>query len=204
MPAIPAAALSAAMSFALVMSITPGPNNTMLLASGVNFGFRRTMPHMIGITFGCMVMMIAIGLGLGQLFERIPLLYTALEAASVAYLVYLAWKIANSRSLSISDDERRPMTFVQAAAFQWVNPKAWMMAVTGVTAFRLNDNLLVNAVMLAIAFGIVNLPSITVWAAFGLGVRRVLSSARVLRVFNWAMAALLVASIVPAFVHRVS
>jgi threonine/homoserine/homoserine lactone efflux protein len=195
------AALPAAMSFALVMSITPGPNNTMLLASGVNFGFRRTLPHMIGITFGCMVMMVAIGLGLGQLFERVPTLYMALEAASVAYLLYLAWKIATSRSLSIGNSDRRPMTFLQAAAFQWVNPKAWMMAVTGVTAFRLSDDLLINSVLLALAFAIVNLPSISIWAAFGVGMRRLLSSTIVLRAFNCTMAALLVASIVTTIRH---
>lgn len=201
MPPLPYAALSAAMSFALVMSITPGPNNTMLLSSGVNFGFRRTLPHMLGITFGCMVMMVAIGLGLGQLFERVPVLYAALEAASVAYLLYLAWKIATSDSLSAAGGEIRPMTFVQAAAFQWVNPKAWMMAITGVTAFRLHENLLANAVLLAIAFAVVNLPSISVWAAFGIGVRRLLSRPAALRAFNWTMAALLVASILPTFWH---
>jgi threonine/homoserine/homoserine lactone efflux protein len=204
MPASPYAALSAAMTFALVMSITPGPNNTMLLSSGVNFGFRRTLPHMIGITFGCMVMMIAIGLGLGQLFERVPALYTALAAASVAYLLYLAWKIATSTSLSVRKTDQRPMTFLQAVAFQWVNPKAWMMVVTGVTAFRLHENLLMNAVLLAIAFAIVNLPSISVWAAFGIGVRRFLSNPTALRVFNWGMAALLVASMVPTLERALS
>ena len=194
-------ALSAAMMFALVMSITPGPNNTMLLASGVNFGLRRTLPHMLGITCGCMIMMIAIALGLGQVFTRVPALYAAMEIASVAYLLYLAWKIATSRSFSVDEANERPMTFLQAAAFQWVNPKAWMMAVSGVTAFHLNDNLLINAALLTISFAIVNLPSITIWAAFGLGVRRFLSSARALRAFNWSMAALLVASIVPVFRH---
>lgn len=195
------AALPAAMMFALVMSITPGPNNTMLLASGVNFGFRRTLPHMAGITIGCMVMMVAIGLGLGQLFERMPSLYSALEAASVAYLLYLAWKIATSRSLQLSDANQRPMTFLQAAAFQWINPKAWMMAITGVTAFRLDNDLLINALSLALAFAVVNLPSISIWAAFGVAVRRLLSSSFALRAFNWTMAALLVASIFPAVMH---
>ena len=194
-------ALSAAMMFALVMSITPGPNNTMLLASGVNFGLRRTLPHMLGITCGCMIMMIAIALGLGQIFTRVPALYAAMEIASVAYLLYLAWKIATSRSFSVDEANERPMTFLQAAAFQWVNPKAWMMAVSGVTAFHLNDNLLINAALLTISFAIVNLPSITIWAAFGLGVRRFLSGTRALRAFNWSMAALLVASIVPVFRH---
>jgi threonine/homoserine/homoserine lactone efflux protein len=202
--ALPYAALSAAMTFALVMSITPGPNNTMLLASGVNFGFRRTLPHMLGITCGCIVMMIAIALGLGQIFVRVPALYSVMEALSVAYLLYLAWKIASSRALSVDAGKERPMTFFQAAAFQWVNPKAWMMVVTGVTAFHLNDNLLINALTLAIAFAIVNFPSISVWAAFGLAVRRFLSGPTALRAFNWTMAALLIASIAPTFRHGLS
>jgi len=201
---LPYAALPAAMTFALVMSITPGPNNTMLLASGVNFGFRRTLPHMIGITCGCIVMMLAIALGLGQIFVRVPALYSAMEVLSVAYLLYLAWKIAASRGLSVDANKERPMTFFQAAAFQWVNPKAWMMVVTGVTAFHIDDNLAINAVALAIAFAIVNFPSISVWAAFGLAVRRFLSGPIALRAFNWTMAALLIASIVPTFRHGLS
>jgi threonine/homoserine/homoserine lactone efflux protein len=203
-PALPYAAFFAAMTFALAMSITPGPNNTMLLASGVNFGFRRTVPHMMGITVGCMVMMIAIGLGLGQLFARFPKLYPALEIASAVYLLYLAWKIAASRALSVCSAGQRPMTFFQAAAFQWVNPKAWMMVVSGVTAFRLDDNLFVNALLLAAAFAIPNLPSISLWAAFGLAVRRFLSSPAMLRAFNWTMAALLIGSTVPTLWHGLS
>lgn len=202
--ALPYAALSAAMTFALVMSITPGPNNTMLLASGVNFGFRRTLPHMVGITCGCIVMMLAIALGLGQIFVKMPVLYSVMEVLSVAYLLYLAWKIAASGGLSIDVSKERPMTFFQAAAFQWVNPKAWMMVVTGVTAFHIDDNLLINALSLAIAFAIVNFPSISVWAAFGLAVRRFLSGPTALRAFNWTMAALLVASILPTFRHGLS
>lgn len=189
------------MTFALVMSITPGPNNTMLLASGVNFGFRRTMPHMLGITCGCIVMMVTIAMGLGQIFARFPRLYSAMEMISAAYLLYLAWKIAASGRLSVGAANERPLTFLQAAAFQWVNPKAWMMAVTGATAFRLSDNPSINALLLAAAFAIVNLPSIAVWAAFGLGVRRFLASPAMLRGFNWSMAALLVASVVPMFRH---
>jgi len=204
MPALPYAAFFAAMTFALVMSITPGPNNTMLLASGVNFGFRRTLPHMMGITSGCIVMMLAIGLGLGQLFARVPVLYPVLEIASAGYLLYLAWKIAASDALSVESADKRPMTFLQAAAFQWVNPKAWMMVVTGVTAFRLDDNLLINALLLAAAFALVNLPSISVWAAFGMAMRRLLSRPSMLRVFNLMMAALLIASTVPTFWHGLS
>ncbi|MGO4841915.1 LysE family translocator, partial [Rhizobiaceae sp. 2RAB30] len=113
-------------------SVTPGPNNLMLLASGVNFGFQRTVPHMLGIGAGFLVLLLSIGLGLGALLSAYPALHLALKFAGGAYLLYLAWRIAMSRSLSDSRGEKaRPMSFLEAAAFQWVNPKAWMIALTG-------------------------------------------------------------------------
>jgi threonine/homoserine/homoserine lactone efflux protein len=197
MPPMPAV-LPAALTFALVMSITPGPNNTMLLSSGASFGFRRTLPHMVGISCGCTTMMLAIALGAGQLFERLPWLYRAMEIGSVAYLLYLAWKIATSGALSVRHADQRPMTWMEAAAFQGLNPKAWMMAVTGATTFRLHHDIGINAVLLALAFGAVNFPAIGVWAAFGTSMRRFLAHPRALALFNWLMAALLVASALPA------
>ena len=116
--------------FAFTTSITPGPNNMMLFTSGVNFGFRRTIPHMLGIGVGFFVLLIAVGLGLGALLHTVPLLYTALKFAGGAYLVWIAWKIGTSRSLSERESGAQPMSFISAAAFQWVNPKAWVMAVT--------------------------------------------------------------------------
>jgi threonine/homoserine/homoserine lactone efflux protein len=204
MPPIPAV-LPAALTFALVMSITPGPNNTMLLSSGASFGFRRTLPHMVGISCGFTAMMLAIALGAGQLFERLPWLYRALEIGSIAYLLYLAWKIATAGTLSVRHADQRPMTWIEAAAFQGLNPKAWMMAVTGATTFRLHHDVGINAVLLAVVFGVMNFPAIGVWAAFGTSMRRFLSNPRALTVFNWVMAALLVAStlpaLAPAFAH---
>ena len=116
--------------FAFTTSITPGPNNMMLFASGVNFGFFRTVPHMLGIGAGFLSLLIAVGLGLGALLHSVPLLYTVLKFAGGAYLVWIAWKIGTSRSLSEGKGNAVPMTFLQAAAFQWINPKAWVMAVT--------------------------------------------------------------------------
>ena len=124
--------LSAFVLFAFVSSITPGPNNTMLLASGVNFGFRRSMPHALGISIGFMLLVICVGLGLGEVFKVFPWAYTLLRYVGAAYLLYLAWKIANAGGMSDSQDEQgKPMTFLGAAAFQWVNPKAWIMALGG-------------------------------------------------------------------------
>ena len=119
--------------FAFTTSITPGPNNMMLFASGVNFGFARTIPHMLGIGAGFLSLLIAVGLGLGALLRSVPVVYTALKFAGGAYLLWVAWKIGTSRSLSDGKAGAKPMTFLGAAAFQWVNPKAWVMAVTAMT-----------------------------------------------------------------------
>ena len=119
--------------FAFTTSITPGPNNMMLFASGVNFGFRRTVPHMLGIGAGFLSLLIGVGLGLGALLHSVPLLYTALKFAGGLYLLWIAWKIGTSRSLTEGSAGASPMTFLGAAAFQWVNPKAWVMAVTAST-----------------------------------------------------------------------
>ncbi|WP_321818511.1 MULTISPECIES: LysE family translocator [unclassified Paraburkholderia] len=194
-------ALPAGMLFVVVTSITPGPNNTMLLTSGVNFGFRRTVPHMLGISAGVVVLMLCVGFGLGEAFRRIPVLYTVLEAASVAYLLWLAWKIGTSGGMKIKSGERRPMRFHEAIAFQWINPKAWMMVLTAVTTIRLSTDFGLNIVAMAVLFYVVGLPCICVWAAFGTGMRRFLADPRRLRLFNIAMALSLVASMYPLLVH---
>ena len=126
--------------YAFVTSITPGPNNFMLLASGVNFGFVRTIPHMLGIGIGFLTLLVGVGLGLGALLTAFPMLHGALKVAGAAYLLYLAWRIGTSRSLGKDGEEKtRPMTFIEAAAFQWVNPKAWVMAVTAMAVYTNPD-----------------------------------------------------------------
>lgn len=192
-------ALPAGILFALVTSITPGPNNTMLLASGVNFGFRRTLPHLWGISFGVVVLMLSVGLGLGEAFAHIPVLYTVLEVASVAYLLYLAWKIGTSGELKVKTGERRPMRFHEAIAFQWINPKAWMMVLTAATTVHLSDSHSMNALAMAAVFYVIGFPCICVWAGFGTAMRTTLSDPKRLRIFNVSMAVLLVASLYPIF-----
>ena len=204
MPLDTLSALPAGILFALVTSITPGPNNTMLLASGVNFGFRRTLPHMFGISAGVVVLMLSVGYGLGEAFRLWPALYTVLEAASVAYLLYLAWKIGTSDQVQVRKGESRPMTFLEAVAFQWINPKAWMMVLTAATTLRLSQNFGFNAVLMAAVFVVIGLPSISLWAACGLALRRFLSSRPRLRAFNIAMALMLVVSLYPAVQHFLS
>jgi threonine/homoserine/homoserine lactone efflux protein len=201
MPNILIEALPAAALFAMVTSITPGPNNTMLLASGVNFGLKRTVPHMLGISVGVALLSLAVGLGLAQAFERLPWLYTVLETASVVYLLYLAWKIGTSSSVQMREGERRPMRFHEAIAFQWINPKAWMMVLTAATTIHLHASLSLNAALMAAVFVVIGLPCITVWAAFGMSLRRFLADPRWLRVFNITMAVLLVLSLYPIVAH---
>lgn len=194
-------ALPAGMLFALVTSITPGPNNTMLLASGVNFGFRRTMPHLFGISIGVAILMLCVGFGLGEAFKRLPLLYTILEAASVAYLLYLAWRIGTSGEVKAHGAKPRPMTFIEAAAFQWVNPKAWMMVLTAATTVQLSADYGMNAAWMSVVFILIGFPCICLWAAFGLGLRRFLSNPRALHIFNVTMAVLLILSLYPLVAH---
>ncbi|AZQ55062.1 LysE family translocator [Burkholderia cenocepacia] len=194
-------ALPAGMLFALVTSITPGPNNTMLLASGVNFGFRRTVPHLFGISIGVAILMLCVGFGLGEAFKRLPLLYTILEAASVAYLLYLAWRIGTSGEVKAHGAKPRPMTFIEAAAFQWVNPKAWMMVLTAATTVQLSADYGMNAAWMSVVFILIGFPCICLWAAFGLGLRRFLSNPRSLRIFNVTMAVLLILSLYPLVAH---
>lgn len=194
-------ALPAGMLFALVTTITPGPNNTMLLASGVNFGFRRTVPHILGISSGVVLLMLSVGFGLGELFRRVPGFYTALEAASVAYLLYLAWKIGTAGDVKVRNGDHRPMRFHEAVAFQWVNPKAWMMVLTAATTIRMSADFGENTVLMATLFYVIGLPCISLWAAFGIGVRRLLSNPLRLRAFNVAMALALVGSMYPIAAH---
>ncbi|WDZ75190.1 LysE family translocator [Ensifer adhaerens] len=183
--------------FAFTTSITPGPNNMMLFASGVNFGFVRTVPHMLGIGAGFFVLLIAVGFGLGALLHSVPLLYTALKFAGGAYLVWIAWKIGTSRSLGEGKAGARPMTFLSAAAFQWVNPKAWVMAVSAMATYTSSDSYLMSVLVVGLVFALVNVPSVSTWAGFGSALRQWLSEPSRLKWFNITMAVLLVVSLWP-------
>lgn len=185
------------MVFAFVTSITPGPNNFMLLASGVNFGFRRTIPHMLGIGGGFLVLLLAVGLGLGELLERFPPLFIALKFAGGAYLLFLAYKIAMSRSMGEGSSTGYPMSFIAAAAFQWVNPKAWVMAVTAMATYTDKEHFLLSVTLVAIVFVLVNVPSVSAWAGFGSFMREWLSHPTRLKWFNISMGVLLAISLWP-------
>ena len=192
--------LLALTGFAFATSVTPGPNNMMLLASGANFGLRRTVPHMLGISVGHSVMVFLVGLGLAGLFVAEPRLFTGLKVVSVAYMLWLAWKIASAAPPRPGQTAGKPFTFLQAAAFQWVNPKAWAMALTAVTVYAPGGEVWPTALVAGV-FASVNLPSVTVWAAAGQAVRRWLDTPGRLRAFNVTMAVLLVLSLWPVLVH---
>ena len=192
--------LAALIGFAFVTSVTPGPNNMMLLASGANFGFRRTIPHMFGISIGHLVMTLVVGLGLAGIVHQEPSVLVVLKWVSVAYLLWLAWKLANATAPKGATGQGHPMTFLGAAAFQWVNPKAWTMSLGAVAAYA-SEASIQNVAIIAAVFAIINLPSVSVWTIAGEQVRRFLTSPARLRTFNWTMAGLLVLSLWPVIAH---
>lgn len=188
----------ALLPFAFSTSLTPGPNTVMVTASGATFGFRRTLPHVFGITVGFPLMLVAIGWGLGGVFEAHPSVHVALRWVGAGYLLFLAWKIANAHRSDAPGARSRPFGFLQAAAFQWVNPKAWMISIGAVSTFTTpGGDLRHEALVIGAVFAVVSLLSLAAWALFGLALGRLLRSERALRTFNLLMAALLVASLVP-------
>ena len=190
--------LIALTTFALVSSITPGPNNLMLMASGTNFGFRRTIPHMLGVATGFTLMIVLVGIGLMQIFAALPAAYTVIKVASVLYLLWMAWHIATAPPPSANTQAAgKPFTFLQAALFQWVNPKAWTMAVTALSAYMPAGDRLTGLLTVACVFGAINLPSVGSWAWMGVQMRRLLSDPVKLRAFNVVAALLLVGSLWP-------
>lgn len=188
-------------TYAFVTSITPGPNNTMLLASGVNHGFTRSIPHLLGVNLGFAVLFLAVGFGFGAVIAAVPELHAGLVWIGAAYLLRLAWKIARSGPVDGDVEAQRPLAFLQAAAFQWVNPKAWVMA-TGAAATYLPAPLrAVDLAVLTVGYALVNAPCIAAWTGFGVMLRRFLADRRAARLFNLAMAALLVLSLWPLLIE---
>ena len=190
-------ALLAIALFSFVSSITPGPNNLMLLASGVNHGIRASMPHLMGVNLGFLVLLLAVGFGLGAVFAVYPVVYTVMKWLGIAYLLYLVYAIAGSGAPSEAQFGSKPIGFWAAAAFQWVNPKAWIMAVGVFSSYLPPDHSLLAALWVAVLFAFINAPCIAAWAVFGATLRDRLRSPRVLRFFNYGMAALLIVSLIP-------
>ena len=191
---LPPAMIAALFSFALVSSITPGPNNIMLAVSGVNFGLRRTLPHMLGIFCGLMVIVIAIGLGLGFVFSHYPLVRQALRIGGIVYTLWLAWKIAIAGSLG-GGELPHPLRFGAAFAFQWVNLKLWVMAVATVALYVRPGHTLTDTALVTVMLAAITWPVMLLWAGFGAGMRDFLRIPARIRAFNIVMGLALAASV---------
>ena len=195
--------LASVLAFATATSATPGPNNTMLAASGATWGLRRTLPHMLGVALGFPAMLVAVALGAGEPLRAWPWLQEVMRWVGAAYLLWLAWHIATARpsagDAAAEAGRKRPLTFVQAAMFQWVNPKAWIIAIGAIVTYTSVSRgpLTAQALALAAAFLIVTFPTTLLWASVGVGAARVLRTPGLLRVFNVALAVLLAASLLP-------
>lgn len=190
------------LGFAVATSVTPGPNVLMVAAAAANHGVRATVPHMLGITIGFAAMLLIVGLGLAGPFAAWPLLHAVLKWGGAAWLLLLAWKIARAGAPG-EGPSRPPLGFVGAALFQWVNPKAWMIAIAAIPAFTTPaGDTLAETLRIAGAFALVCFPCTAVWAFLGAGAARLLHTPAMLRGFNMAMAVLMVLSLVPAFLDR--
>lgn len=187
--------------FAFITSITPGPNNIMLLASGTNYGVRPTLPHLVGVVIGFALMVFLVGMGLMGIFEVYPIVNTYMKYIGTVYLIYLAWKIGTAvpvdKDLGNNFDgiRNRPFTFLQACLFQWVNPKAWTMAVTAISVYVPEKSSIIGVLLVAIIFSIVNLPTCGAWVIAGAKLRVILNDPLRVRLFNITIALLLVGSL---------
>ncbi len=192
--------LLALAGFAFVSSITPGPNNLMLMTSGINFGFWRTLPHLAGVCIGFAAMMVLVGLGVAEMLAAVPYAFNVLRAASVTYLLFLAWKLARSVPTAMDSaevDGGKPMSFLQAVLFQWVNPKAWAMSLTAISAYTSKADPVGSVLLVALVFAAVGTPCSISWTALGVRLRGLLTQPTKLRAFNVGAAVILVGSIYP-------
>ncbi|HAW92137.1 MULTISPECIES: LysE family translocator [unclassified Arsukibacterium] len=188
----------AVLFFAFSTTITPGPNNVMIMSSGVNYGVKQSMPHWLGICFGFPLMVLLVGLGFGVIFDRYPHLHQLIKIVGTLYLIWLAWRIASARPETIATGKSKPFTFLQAALFQWVNGKAWVMASGAVAAFTSVSGVYwFQVVLITLAFLVMAFPCVGVWLVFGAGLRKVLTQPMFQRMFNIFMGAILLLSVLP-------
>ncbi|WP_417657871.1 LysE family translocator [Pseudidiomarina aestuarii] len=188
----------AVLFFAFSTTVTPGPNNIMIMSSGVNYGVRASLPHFLGICLGFPLMVLLVGLGFGVVFDRFPNLHQLIKVVGVVYLLWLAWHIASAEPKAIERGEKRPFSFWQAVLFQWVNGKAWMMASGAVATYTtVTGNQYFEVLAITLAFLLMAFPCVGVWLVFGSLLRKVLSKPLLQRIFNITMGLILVASILP-------
>ena len=183
--------------FCLVTSITPGPNNIMLMSSGLNHGVLKTIPHISGIIVGFPLMVAALGFGLGTIFLNYPVIHQVIKIVGISYLLFLAWKIANTSNANAGKQLKKPFTFIQAAAFQWLNPKAWVIAIGAIATFTTVGNIEIQVIIIVFTYLFVGAFSMGLWLLMGASLQKILRSQKQFQVFNVAMAVLLVMSVAP-------
>lgn len=176
--------------------VTPGPNNLMVMHSGLNFGLKRTLPHIFGILAGVGVMLFFISFGLGYVFSKIPEVALAIKLIGSMYLLYLAWKISQMNEKKTDTDISKPLTFMQAAMFQWVNPKAWVILIAFSGVFHFFESPLINAAALLLTISLLNIPCLGVWIGGGRALQRIINSDKARNRMNYFLAFLLGLSVI--------
>lgn len=194
---------TALIGFAFVMSISPGPGNFLLLTSGANFGFLRSLPLLLGISGGFLAMVFLVGIGLGRVFERFPQVYDVLRILGGIYVLWLAVKIARSKGIGAAErgSVAKPIGFLQAALLQLVNPKAWAVSLIVTVSYTAPEQFLTSLMLLIIIFAMVNIPALSVWVLSGAALRDMLAKGRRIVAFNIAMAILLAGSMIPVLLR---
>ena len=187
----------AVLAFTFVAGVTPGPNNIMLFSSGVNHGVKKSIPHYLGICFGFPLMVAAVGFGMGNVFRKFPEIHVIIQVLGVVYLLFLSWKIANAGQASETSNISAPLTFFQATLFQWINPKAWVIAIGAISTYTLPDNVTQSIIWIIIAYFLMGFLAMGIWLFFGSILQNLLKDEKINHFFNWAMALLLVLSIFP-------
>jgi len=184
--------------FAVSSSVTPGPNNITVMASGVNFGIRKSLPVFMGICIGFALMLLLVGIGFGQVFEQIPVLHILIKFFGTLYLLYLAFLIATADEITMSNSQAKPLTFVNGALFQWLNAKAWVVATGAIAAFTtVGADFYTQNIIIAVTFLVISFPCVGIWLLFGSAIKNKLKSQQHRRVFNYSMGGLLVLSVIP-------
>ncbi len=188
--------------FAISSSVTPGPNNITVMASGANFGIRKSLPVYLGICVGFAIMLLLVGIGFGQIFDKFPELHLYIKFIGTLYLLYLAFLIATATDISTSNAQAKPLSFMNGALFQWLNAKAWVVATGAIAAFTtVGTDFYTQNIIIASIFLIISFPCVGIWLFFGSTLKNILKSQQHRRVFNYSMAALLVMSVIPVMVE---
>lgn len=188
--------------FAISSSVTPGPNNITIMASGVNFGIRKSIPLFMGICVGFTVMLLLVGIGFGQILEQIPVLHIVIKFFGTVYLLYLAFLIASADEISMSNTQAKPLTFINGALFQWLNAKAWVVATGAIAAFTtIGVDFYTQNIIIASTFLVISFPCVGIWLFFGSSLKKALKSQQHRRIFNYSMASLLVMSVMPVVIE---